>query len=571
MRKERRSSMDRVLDILMMFGETSGELPLQSLAKNAGRSRSSLYRYLQVLRERGLVEESNLPGHYRLGPAVVALTRNLNDRRGMIAQAEAIMRALSRETGESILLTQRAGARVFVVASVESPQIVCVNLVKAQNLPLHVSSIGKLHLAFLPPAEIERVLNRPLRSYTPQTTIDPFALTSELKQIRERGYATSEGELEIGAKSISAPICLPAGNVTATLTLAGPAFRLTTPIVRKLIPRIVAAAQRITKHWNAGPAGGARGDSFYGSFRMQRRRGYPLREGSNYGLRNLPAQSPLFPAEAEHYARRAIELSREAAARCDVIFEVPYGEDDSQKMDIYRPPGAAQSRLPVLIFAHGGGWTHGFKEWMGLLAPPITAIPAIFVSVGYRLAPEHRFPAQVDDCVAALRWVSDQIERFDGDPSRIAVGGHSAGGHLYALATVRHDLLRAAGLQPSIIKGCFPVSARFNLVFANPEPDTTEYRINSLLLASPKDGGAASPLCYVKSNCVPFYLTYGTRDFPNIIKSNEEMFAALREQGTRVERLILTNYDHFDTALETRDIDHPWPAMVRKALLESHK
>jgi len=281
---------------------------------------------------------------------------------------------------------------------------------------------------------------------------------------------------------------------------------------------------------------------------------------------NLGEQPSLFPPEAEAYARRAIELSRQRAAKCEVAFDVPYAGDDERKLDIYRPRSEAAGPLPVLVFAHGGGWTHGFKEWMGLLAPPITAIPAIFVSVSYRLAPEHRFPAQAEDCAAAIAWVSRNIARFGGDPARISVGGHSAGGHLYALVTVRHDLLRAAGLQPSVIKACFPVSARFNLVFANPEPGTSEYRINTLLLASPADANAASPLHYVKSNVVPFYLAYGTRDFPNIIRSNEEMFEALRAQGGKVERLMLSNHDHFDTALETGNLDHPWITMVREAL-----
>jgi IclR family transcriptional regulator, acetate operon repressor len=274
MRKARRSAMDRVLDILLTFAEGSGELPLEVLAKVSGRSRSSTYRYLQVLRDRGLLEESDQAGHYRLGPAIVALTRNVNRQRSMLSQAEPIMRSLSRETGESILLTQRAGARVFVAASVESPQIVCVNLARAQNLPLHVSSIGKLHLAFLSPGEAERVLARPLRSYTPRTTIDPVLLTQELKRVREHGYAVSEGELEVGAKSISAPIFFPVGNVMAALTLAGPAFRLTTPTMRNLISRTIVAAQRITKRWNTT----ARHDSEVVPLPARRRRGASLVE-----------------------------------------------------------------------------------------------------------------------------------------------------------------------------------------------------------------------------------------------------------------------------------------------------
>src|SRR5690606_39068550 len=95
---------------------------------------------------------------------------------------------------------------------------------------------------------------------------------------------------------------------------------------------------------------------------------------------DLEPQPPIFPPEAEAYARRALELSREAAARCEVAFDVAYGPDRRQALDVHRPRGTAGERLPVLLFIHGGGWTNGYKEWVGLLAPAVTAFPAIFVS-----------------------------------------------------------------------------------------------------------------------------------------------------------------------------------------------
>jgi len=249
MRKERRSAVDRVLDILLMFAGASERLSLQSVAKISGRSRSSVYRYLQVLRDRGFIEESETPGHYRLGSVILALANNVHHLQNMISQAEPIMRALSRQTGESILLTQRTGAQAVVIASLESPQIVCVNLAAAKNVPLHVSSIGKVHLAFLPDAEAHRILSKPLRSYTPKTISNSAMLESAVRQVRQQGYAVSESELEVGAKSVSAPIWYPTGQMTAALTVAGPAFRLTALKIRKLIPEVIASAQTIAKVW----------------------------------------------------------------------------------------------------------------------------------------------------------------------------------------------------------------------------------------------------------------------------------------------------------------------------------
>jgi DNA-binding IclR family transcriptional regulator len=125
-------------------------------------------------------------------------------------------------------------------------------------------------------------LNRPLRSYTPHTTIDPAVLAAELKRIRERGYATSESELEIGAKSITVPIFLSAGNVGAALTLAGPAFRLTNPVIRRLIPEVVKSAQRIARRWNPKTPGFRANAATCNA--LARESGV-LVEGTNHGIR----------------------------------------------------------------------------------------------------------------------------------------------------------------------------------------------------------------------------------------------------------------------------------------------
>lgn len=281
------------------------------------------------------------------------------------------------------------------------------------------------------------------------------------------------------------------------------------------------------------------------------------------GFDNLPAQPPIYPPEAEAYAARAIELSRMAAASCECVFDVAYGDDYWQRIDVYRPAAAPGGELPVLLFAHGGAWTHGYKEWMGLLAPAVTAFPAIFVSVSHRLAPQHRYPRPFEDCVAALAWVYRNVDRYGGSPARLFVGGHSSGGHLYALATLRRDALRRAGLPDTVVRGCFPVSARFNMVFENPEPGSTEHRHKSMLFAHDEDAWAASPLHQIEGNRVPFLLTYGERDLSAIIKNNDQMFEALRTQGTPVHRIVLDGFDHFDTALEIRHPDNPWMRRLR--------
>lgn len=108
---------------------------------------------------------------------------------------------------------------------------------------------------------------------------------------------------------------------------------------------------------------------------------------------------------------------------------------------IYRP--AAPGPLPVLVYFFGGGWVLGSIDTAdGICRSLANRADCLVVTVGYRLAPEHRFPAAVEDCYAALRWVRAHAAELGADPTRLAVGGDSAGGNLAAAVTL---LARDAG------------------------------------------------------------------------------------------------------------------------------
>ena len=282
----------------------------------------------------------------------------------------------------------------------------------------------------------------------------------------------------------------------------------------------------------------------------------------------LPIQPPLFPPEAEEYSRRALALSADATAHCDVRADIAYNTDPRQNLDIYRPHAPLGHALPVLLFVHGGGWTNGYKEWVGLLGPSVTAFPALLVCVSHRLAPANRFPAPFEDCVAAIRWVYDHIAEFGGDPEQIFVGGHASGGHLITLATLRINELTASRLPKDVIRACFPVSGRFNMVFGTPVPGSAEHRHQSVLFTPGQDPIPASPLHQIRKCKTSFLLTYGSDDIPSIIKDNEQMLAALKARGVRAERLILDGCNHFDTGTEIRHLNSPWMQAVRRTMLK---
>jgi arylformamidase len=279
------------------------------------------------------------------------------------------------------------------------------------------------------------------------------------------------------------------------------------------------------------------------------------------GFDNLAPQSPIYPAEAANYAEAALALSRRAAARCRTEMDIAYGAHPEQKLDLYLP-AAQGAPSPVLIFAHGGAWTHGYKEWMGLMAPPLLAAGAILVSISYRLAPAHKFPAPLEDCLAALAWTHRHIADRGGDPRRIAVGGHSAGGHLFALAALRRDLHARFGLPRNPVIACLPVSGQMNMMFAERPPGSPEARIYETFLPDDAAGGAATPVNYVWREMPYFLLAYGSADFARIIKGNRDMAAAMAAAGAAFDELVFEGYDHFRTALELGDDANPWVRRV---------
>jgi acetyl esterase len=120
---------------------------------------------------------------------------------------------------------------------------------------------------------------------------------------------------------------------------------------------------------------------------------------------------------------------------------VGYGELTDVRVRICWPPteltdAAPDKALPIVVFYHGGGWSIGDLDTHDALARAhCIGADAIVVSVDYRLAPEHPFPAAIDDSWAALRWVGDHAAELGGDPNRIAVAGESAGGNISAVMT----------------------------------------------------------------------------------------------------------------------------------------
>jgi arylformamidase len=261
---------------------------------------------------------------------------------------------------------------------------------------------------------------------------------------------------------------------------------------------------------------------------------------------------------AERYAEECLNLSADAATHVRVLRNIAYGGDPRQRMDFFLPLDADLRDLPVLLFMHGGAWTHGTKDWCGFMAPPIAQLPAIFVSVGYRLIPHVSFPEPVMDCIEALRWISDHIAEFAGSPRKLFVGGHSAGGQIAALMSLHKDWLANAGLPADVIKGCFCLATTFSRRTVRPDVAPDHVQPGSTMDTAPD-----SPLALANGATVPFFIAWGGRDDERMERTGRQMIDALTATACEVQSLVLPDCDHFSSHLNTRHADDPWVQRAR--------
>jgi len=163
--------------------------------------------------------------------------------------------------------------------------------------------------------------------------------------------------------------------------------------------------------------------------------------------RGVPPTHTLEPVEARRLYRERRSFTQPPALTMAEVRDLSIGGPAGPiGLRLYRPESAA-ALAPALVYYHGGGWVIGDLDTHDVLCRELAhRSGCVVVAVDYRLAPEHRFPAAVDDCLAATRWVQAQAATLGIDASRIALGGDSAGGNLATVTAI--GLRDSGGFKP---------------------------------------------------------------------------------------------------------------------------
>jgi len=253
------------------------------------------------------------------------------------------------------------------------------------------------------------------------------------------------------------------------------------------------------------------------------------------------------PAPATAPAPRAIPGVR---VERDVRY-VPDG-DAAQVLDLYVPEKAGEKPLPLLVWVHGGGWRGGTKAGN----PGVALIPQGYAaaSVEYRFSQKAVFPAQIQDCQAAIRWLRANAKKYNIDPDRIGVWGDSAGGHLVALLGTAGGtgafapIGGNADVSDRVQAVCdFYGPANFNTVMEQAAADAVK---NIYPFNTPRDPysgligvhmgadkaktDAVSPVNHVSKDDAPFLILHGTADVHVPFAQSVELADALKRAGVSV-------------------------------------
>jgi len=237
----------RGLDVIRVFKPGQPVMSLAAVAAASDLPRPTARRILLTLEQLGYVRQAESSG-FELTPRVLDLGMSYVLSRGLWEIARPHMEALVARTRESTSIAQLDGSDIVYVARVAVPKIVTLAVTIGTRFPAVQTSLGKVLLAALPPAEAERVLAEPSRSgITPPWQPDAAERATVLREVRARGWALTDEQLAPGIRSVAAPLRDGAGRVVAALNVNAHAAE--TPVERLVgehLPRLLAAAGEIS-------------------------------------------------------------------------------------------------------------------------------------------------------------------------------------------------------------------------------------------------------------------------------------------------------------------------------------
>lgn len=217
------------------------------VANDLGIHKSTAYRLLTTLRDHGLVEQDAATEKYRLGFGLVRLASAVRADLDILRCARPVCERLSEESGETVTVAVLEGDDAVIIHQNISRSSALSADWTGRHTPLHATAAGKIFLHDMSAEQLRRVLRRALERFTDDTIVDPVGLREQLREIGEKGYASTVEELEEGLNAVGAPIRCAEGALVGAVSVSGPAFRLPQDSLHEVAALTTKAAAEISR------------------------------------------------------------------------------------------------------------------------------------------------------------------------------------------------------------------------------------------------------------------------------------------------------------------------------------
>ena len=237
----------KACDVLDIVASAGGGITRAELAQKTHMPRATLYRILGALSARGLIRSDPHSQSYSLGFRLLEYTQNIWASGDIVSISASELRRIRDITGETAYLAVLHGTSVFGLGRFEGAHSRRSAAQLGSLKPLHCTSQGKAILACLPETQVDALIGRaPLKAYTAKTIVAPDMLKAHLGVVRARGYAIDDEEIVEGTRCVGAAITDASGRAFAAISVAGPAYRMTSQRAEQLGPELADVARQIS-------------------------------------------------------------------------------------------------------------------------------------------------------------------------------------------------------------------------------------------------------------------------------------------------------------------------------------
>ncbi len=241
-------SLAHGLEILFLYDTSTSLLTVSEISKLLKYSQSKTYRMVRTLVKYALLQEDDGTARYSLGLNALRLGLLAEQQFNIAVIAHPFMRELSRITKETVILTAVNGTKGIVLERVESEEPIRYSLFQpGAIISLHAGASSKILMAYLPEEDWNRIIAKEeLKRYTPTTITEVDKLKAHLRDIRRKGYAFSDQEVDREVRGVAAPILNSTGELVAGLSVVGPAYRISKKKTSSCGKLVIQYAQKIS-------------------------------------------------------------------------------------------------------------------------------------------------------------------------------------------------------------------------------------------------------------------------------------------------------------------------------------